>query len=208
MSDYLKNPDAIYSLSFTTIEAEANLSLVPANARAVATRVIHACGMPEVAKHLVIAPDFVPVAQQALANGGKILVDAEMVRHGIIVQLFPERERIICTLNDPRTKPLASEMANTRSAAAVELWRPHLEGSVVVIGNAPTALFHLLDIIDAGAPKPAAIVGFPVGFVGAAESKDQLIANARGIPFIALRGRQGGSAMAAAVVNAVLGGNA
>lgn len=208
MSDYLKNPDAIYSLSFATIEAEADLSLVPANARAVAVRVVHACGMPDVAKNLVISPEFVPASQKALASGGKILVDAEMVRHGIIVQLFPERERIICTLNDPRTKSLASEMANTRSAAAVELWRPHLENSVVVIGNAPTALFHLLDIIDAGAPKPAAIVGFPVGFVGAAESKDQLIANARGIPFIALRGRQGGSAMAAAVINAVLGGNA
>lgn len=208
MSDYLKNPYAIYSLSFSTIEAEADLSLVPANARAVAVRVVHACGMPDVAKNLVISPEFVPASQRALASGGKILVDAEMVRHGIIVQLFPERERIICTLNDPRTKSLASEMANTRSAAAVELWRPHLENSVVVIGNAPTALFHLLDIIDAGAAKPAAIVGFPVGFVGAAESKDQLIANARGIPFIALRGRQGGSAMAAAVINAVLGGNA
>lgn len=207
MSDYLKNPDAIYSLSFATIEAEADFSLVPANARAVVTRVIHACGMPDIVKNLVISPDFVPSAQQALANGGNIIVDAEMVRHGIIDGLMPQRDRIICTLNDPRTKPLASEMANTRSAASVELWRPHLEGSVVVIGNAPTALFHLLDIIDAGAPKPAAIVGFPVGFVGAAESKDQLIANARGIPFIALRGRQGGSAMAAAVVNALLGGN-
>jgi precorrin-8X/cobalt-precorrin-8 methylmutase len=205
MSDYLKNPEAIYSLSFATIEAEVDLSLVPANARSLATRVIHACGIPEVIKSLVVSSDFVPAAHQALAGGGRILVDAEMVRHGISSGLFPERERIICTLNDPRTKPLASTMANTRSAAAVELWRPHLEGAVVVIGNAPTALFHFLDILDAGAPKPAAVVGFPVGFVGAAESKDQLIANPRGIPFVALRGRLGGSAMAAAVINAVLG---
>jgi precorrin-8X/cobalt-precorrin-8 methylmutase len=207
MSEYLKNPDAIYSLSFATIAEEADLSLVPANARALAARVIHACGMPDIVKNLVVAPDFVSTALAALAAGGKILVDAEMVRHGIAVSLFPERDRIICTLNSPQTRALASEMANTRSAAAVEQWRPHLPGSVVVIGNAPTALFHLLDILEDGAPKPAAIVAFPVGFVGAAESKDQLIGNARGIPFVALRGRQGGSAMAAAVINAILGGN-
>jgi precorrin-8X/cobalt-precorrin-8 methylmutase len=207
MSDYLKNPDEIYALSFKTIEEEADLSLIPANARAVARRMIHASGMTEIARNLVISPDFVTAAEVALLAGGKVLVDAEMVRHGIIVKLLPDRERIICTLNDPRTKDLASEMANTRSAAAVELWKPHLPGSIVVIGNAPTALFHLLDIIDAGAPRPAAIVGLPVGFVGAAESKEQLIANPRGIPFLALRGRLGGSAMAAAVVNALLGGN-
>lgn len=207
MSDYLKNPDAIYSLSFATIEAEADLSLVPANARGLATRVIHACGMPDIVRNLVVSPDFVPAAQRSLENGGKILVDAEMVRHGIMLSLMPDRDKIICTLNDPRTKALASEMANTRSAAAVELWRPHLEGAVVVIGNAPTALFHLLDILDAGALKPAAIVAFPVGFVGAAESKDQLIGNSRGIPFVALRGRQGGSAMAVAVINAILDGS-
>jgi len=204
MSDYLKNPDAIYSLSFATIEAEADLSLVPANARRLATRIVHACGMPEVVRKLVVSPDLVPVAQQALSKGCRILVDAEMVRHGIILSLMPDRDRIICTLNDQRTKALASEMANTRSAAAVELWRPYLEGAIVVIGNAPTALFHLLDILDAGAPRPAAIIGFPVGFVGATESKDQLVANSRGIPFAALRGRQGGSAMAAAAINAIL----
>lgn len=206
MSDYLKNPDAIYSLSFATITAEADLSLIPANAHAIARRVIHACGMTDIARNLVITPDFVPVAEIALAAGGKILVDAEMVRHGIISHLFPERERIICTLNDPRTKEVAAEIGNTRSAAAVELWRPLLPGSIAVIGNAPTALFHLLDMIDAGAPRPAAIIGLPVGFVGAAESKDKLIANPRGIPFVALRGRQGGSAMAAAVINALRGG--
>lgn len=206
MSDYLKNPEAIYSLSFATIDAEADLSLIPGNAHAVARRVIHACGMTDIARNLVISQDFVTAAEVALMAGGKILVDAEMVRHGIITRLFPDRERIICTLNDPRTKDVAAEIGNTRSAAAVELWRPHLAGSIAVIGNAPTALFHLLDMIDAGAPRPAVIVGLPVGFVGAAESKEQLIANPRGTPFVALRGRQGGSAMAAAVINALLGG--
>ncbi|MFO1033132.1 MAG: precorrin-8X methylmutase [Hyphomicrobiales bacterium] len=208
MSDYLKNAEAIYALSFEMIDAEADFSLIPDSGRAIARRIVHACGMTSVAKQLFISPDFADAARLSIARRQKILVDAEMVRHGIMPSLLPEREQIICTLNDPRTKPLASEMANTRSAAAVELWRPHLAGSVVVIGNAPTALFHLLDIIDAGAPKPAAIVGLPVGFVGAAESKEQLILNPRGIPIVALRGRQGGSAMAAAVINAVLGGNA
>lgn len=208
MSDYLKNPDDIYSQSFATIDAEADLSLIPANARGVARRIIHACGMTDIARNLVISPDFVPAAEVALMAGGKVLVDAEMVRHGIITRLMPERERIICTLNDPRTKEVAAEIGNTRSAAAVELWRPHLQGSIAVIGNAPTALFHLLDMLDAGAPRPAAIVGLAVGFVGAAESKEQLVANPRGVPFVALRGRQGGSAMAAAVINALLGGDA
>ena len=205
MSEYLKDPEAIYSLSFSTIDAEADFSLLPSNARAVARRIIHACGMTDIARNLVIDSNFVPNAQLALLAGGKVLVDAEMVRHGIITTLLPERERIICTLNDPRTREVAQEIGNTRSAASVELWRPHLARSIAVIGNAPTALFHLLDMIDAGAPRPAAIVGLPVGFVGAAESKDQLISNPRGIPFIALRGRQGGSAMAAAVINALLG---
>ncbi|MBL8792182.1 MAG: precorrin-8X methylmutase [Rhizobiales bacterium] len=207
MSDYLKKPDDIYALSFKMIDEEADLSLIPANAHAVVRRMIHASGMTDIAKHTVVSPDFVTAAEVALMAGGKVLVDAEMVRHGIIARLMPDRDRIICTLNDPRTRQLASEIANTRSAAAVELWRPHLLGALVVIGNAPTALFHLLDIIDAGGPRPAAIVALPVGFVGAAESKEQMIANPRGIPFLALRGRLGGSAMAAAVVNALLGGN-
>ena len=131
MSAYLKNPDEIYALSFQMIDAEADLSLIPANARAVARRMIHACGMTDIAKSLVISPDFVPSAEVALLAGGKVLVDAEMVRHGIIAKLMPDRERIICTLNDPRTKEVAAEIGNTRSAAAVELWRPHLQGSVV-----------------------------------------------------------------------------
>ncbi|MCA0433938.1 MAG: precorrin-8X methylmutase [Proteobacteria bacterium] len=206
MNTYLKDPDAIYEQSFSSIEAEADLSLIPTAARPIAVRVIHACGMTEVARNLIFSPDFVSEAQTALARGCKIFVDAEMVRHGIMQRLLPDRERIICTLNDPAIKNLSRELVTTRSAAAVELWKPELAGSIVVIGNAPTALFHLLDMIDAGGPKPAAIVGFPVGFVGAAESKDLLITRARGIPFAALRGRQGGSAMAAAVINALLSG--
>ena len=207
MSDYLKDPDDIYKLSFESILAETDLSLLPENARDVAVRVIHACGMTEIARDLLFSADFVPAAKAALAANAPILVDVEMVRHGIISRLLPDRERIICTLNNPETKSIASTLSTTRSAAAVELWRPMLEGSIVVIGNAPTALFHLLDMLAAGAPKPAAIIGFPVGFVGAAESKDLLIKRAKGIPFATLRGRQGGSAMAAAVINALLGRN-
>ena len=207
MSNYLKNPDAIYKLSFESILAETDLSLLPENARDVAVRVIHACGMTEIARDLLISADFVPAARAALAANTRILVDVEMVRHGIISKLLPDRGRIICTLNNPETKSVAAELATTRSAAAVKLWRPMLAGSIVVIGNAPTALFHLLDMLAAGATAPAAIIGFPVGFVGAAESKDLLIKRAKGIPFATLRGRQGGSAMAAAVVNALLGGN-
>ncbi len=207
MSNYLKNPDDIYKLSFESILAETDLSLLPENARDVAVRVIHACGMTEIARDLLFSADFVLAAKTALAANVPILVDVEMVRHGIISRLLPDRERIICTLNNPQTKSVAGELSTTRSAAAVELWRPMLEGSVVVIGNAPTALFHLLDMLSAGAPKPAAIIGFPVGFVGAAESKDLLIKRAKGIPFATLRGRQGGSAMAAAVINALLSAN-
>jgi precorrin-8X/cobalt-precorrin-8 methylmutase len=151
---------------------------------------------------LRISPDFVGAAKAALAAGRPVLVDAEMVRHGII----DKQLNVICTLNDPQARDIGITTGNTRSAAAVELWRPHLEGAVAVIGNAPTALFALLEMIDAGAPKPAAIVGFPVGFVGAAESKDELAANPRGIPYATLLGRRGGSAMASSVVNALMRG--
>ena len=159
--------------------------------------------MPEIIDDLVITPDFTEAAMHALANGRPIFVDAEMVRHGIIARQLPKGVEIICTLNDSRSRESGIEKSITRSAAAVELWKPDLEGATVVIGNAPTALFALLEMIDAGAPKPACIVGFPVGFVGAAESKAELIANARGIPFATIKGRKGGSAMASAVVNAL-----
>ena len=200
--DYLRDPAAIYRRSFEIIRAETDFSGLPADAEPIATRIIHACGMPEIVPDLRISPDFVSAAQAALAAGKPVLVDAEMVRHGIIDRQL----NVICTLNDPKAREIGIASGNTRSAAAVELWRDHIAGSIAVIGNAPTALFALLEMIDAGAPKPAAIVGFPVGFVGAAESKDELHANPRGIPYATLLGRRGGSAMAASVVNALTRG--
>lgn len=200
--DYLRDPAAIYRRSFEIIRSEADFSRLPADAEPVATRIIHACGMPEIAGDLRISADFVSAAQGAIAAGKPVLVDAEMVRHGIIDKQLD----VICTLNDPRARNIGLATGNTRSAAAVELWRDRLAGSIAVIGNAPTALFALLEMIDAGAPKPAAIVGFPVGFVGAAESKDALHANPRGVPYATLLGRRGGSAMAASVINALTRG--
>lgn len=200
--DYLRDPAAIYRRSFEIIREEANLSLLPADAEPIATRIIHACGMPEIASDLRITPDFVTAAQCALAADKAVLVDVEMVRHGII----DKHLNVLCTLNDPRAREVGMATGNTRSAAAVSLWRDHLAGSIAVIGNAPTALFALLEMIDAGAPKPAAIVGFPVGFVGAVESKNELHANPRGIPYATLLGRRGGSAMAASVINALTRG--
>lgn len=204
MTDYLRDPAAIYQRSFEIIRAEADFSSLPADAEPIATRVIHACGMPDIARDLRISADFVSAAHRALAAGCPVLVDAEMVRHGII----DKKASVICTLNDPRAREIGVSTGTTRSAAAVELWREHLSGAIAVIGNAPTALFALLEMIDAGAPKPAAIIGFPVGFVGAVESKDALHADPRGIPYATLLGRKGGSAMAAAVVNALTRGAA
>jgi len=205
--DYLRDPKVIYARSFAAIRAEADLSHLPAGAHGIALRVIHACGMTDIARDLRITPDFVEAAQAALRAGKPLIVDAEMLRHGIINRQLPKGVEIVCTLNDPRARDLGIARQATRSAAAVELWAPHLAGAVVVIGNAPTALFALLEAIDKGARKPAAIAGFPVGFVGAAESKDELIRNPRGIPYATLLGRRGGSAMAAAVVNALTGDN-
>ena len=202
MTPYLRDPDAIYKRSFEIIRAETDFSGLPPDAEEVATRIIHACGMPEIAADLRISTGFVSAAKAALAEGKPVFVDAEMVRHGII----DKQLNVLCTLNDPRAREIGLATGNTRSAAAVELWRDGLDGAIAVIGNAPTALFALLEMIDAGAPKPAAIVGFPVGFVGAAESKDELHANSRGIPYATLLGRRGGSAMAASVVNALMRG--
>jgi precorrin isomerase len=169
-------------------------------------RIVHACGMVDVANNLVMTPDFFESANAALRKRRPIFTDVEMVRHGIIPRFVPKGLEIICRLNDAQAREIGKSRATTRSAAAVELWRPEIEGSVVAIGNAPTALFALLEKIDAGWPKPAALIAFPVGFVGAAESKQELIANPRGIPFITLPGRRGGSAMAAATVNGLLEG--
>ena len=193
--DYLRNPSAIYEGSFAIIRGETDLSSLPTNAEAIAIRIIHACGMTDIVSDLRISTDFTSAATTALSK--PILTDAEMLRHGII----DKKLDVICTLNDPRAREIGIAKQTTRSAAAVELWKPDLEGALVVIGNAPTALFALLEMIDAGGPKPAAIAAFPVGFIGAVESKDELFKNSRGIPFATMLGRRGGSAMAAACVN-------
>lgn len=203
MLDYIRDGQAIYRASFATIRAETNLAAIPADLEKLAVRVIHACGMTDVIDDLVFSNDAGTAGRAALKQGAPILCDARMVAEGITRSRLPADNRVICTLNDASVPERARELGNTRSAAALELWRPYLEGSVVVIGNAPTALFHLLDMLDARAPKPALILGFPVGFIGAAESKAMLAADSRGVPFVALRGRRGGSAMAAAAVNAL-----
>jgi precorrin-8X/cobalt-precorrin-8 methylmutase len=203
--DYLRDPQAIYARSFAQIRAESNLSRYSAAGQAIAIRMIHACGMTDLAEDIVISAGFVEAALNALRQGKPVLVDVEMVKHGIIARALPAGNEIICTLNDPRAREIGLAQGTTRSAAAAELWQPRLAGSLVVIGNAPTALFRLLELVDAGGPKPAAIIACPVGFVGAAESKAELARNPRGIPFVTVTGRRGGSAMAAAVVNALTG---
>jgi precorrin-8X/cobalt-precorrin-8 methylmutase len=200
---YLRDGAAIYQRSFAIIRAEADLSRFSAEEAEVAVRMIHACGQVEVAQHIVFGGNLVAAARGALAAGAPILCDAEMVAHGITRARLTARNEVICTLNDPRVAERAARGGTTRSAAAIDLWRGRLAGAVVAIGNAPTALFRLLDLLDAGAPKPAAILGVPVGFVGAAESKQALAADPRGVPFLMVRGRMGGSAMTAAAVNAL-----
>ncbi|MCH5531785.1 precorrin-8X methylmutase [Pseudomonas syringae pv. syringae] len=203
MIDYIRDGQEIYRNSFTIIRAEARLDTIPADLEKLAVRVIHACGMVEVIEDLRFSPGAGTAGRNALAAGAPILCDARMVSEGITRTRLPANNPIICTLHDEGVREMALELGNTRSAVALELWRPHLEGSVVVIGNAPTALFYLLEMLDAGAPKPALILGFPVGFVGAAESKAMLAADSRGVPFVIMHGRRGGSAMAVAAVNAL-----
>ncbi|HZZ13069.1 MAG TPA: precorrin-8X methylmutase [Paraburkholderia sp.] len=203
MLDYIRDGQEIYRQSFATIRAEANLARFPADLEKLAVRVIHACGMVDIVDHLAFSDGAGAAGRTALAQGAPILCDAGMVAQGITRARLPANNAVICTLTHADVPTLARELGNTRSAAALELWRPHLAGSVVVIGNAPTALFHLLDMLDAGAPKPALILGFPVGFVGAAESKAMLADNSRSVPFVVVHGRRGGSAMAAAAVNAL-----
>ena len=203
MIDYIRDGQEIYRNSFATIRAEARLDGIPPDLEKLAVRVIHACGMVDVVEDLRFSPGAGTAGRRALAAGAPILCDAHMVAEGVTRTRLPANNAVICTLKDERVPGMAGELGNTRSAAALELWRPHLEGSVVVIGNAPTALFYLLEMLDAGAPKPALILGFPVGFVGAAESKAMLAADSRGVPFVVVEGRRGGSAMAAAAVNAL-----
>ena len=204
--DYIKDPKAIYAKSFETLRAEVDFSTFPNNMHMVITRLIHSCGMVEIAQEIAYSKGFIDSAQQALNQGAPILCDCEMVKSGIIKRLLPGNNQLICTLNDAATPSLAQEQQTTRSAAAVNLWQPELAGAVVVIGNAPTVLFRLLETIAETGLKPAAIIGFPVGFVGAAESKQALIDANLDLEYITIRGRKGGSAMASAVLNAVAGG--
>lgn len=204
--EYIREPAEIYRQSFETIRREADLSRFSGGMEKLAIRLIHACGMTDLADDVAFSHGAYDAGASALRSGAPVLCDAEMVRHGVIRRLLPAENDLICMLNDDRVRPRAIEIGNTRSAAQVDLWDDRLAGAVVAIGNAPTALFRLLERLDAGAPKPALILGFPVGFVGAAESKQALIADSRGVPYIVVRGRRGGSAMASAAVNALAGG--
>ena len=203
---YERVPSEIYRQSFATVRSEAKLDRFDAGMQALAIRLIHSCGMVEIADRIAFSPNAYAAGHDALRGGAPILCDCEMVGAGIIRRYLPADNQVIVTLNNGTVPSRAADIGNTRSAAAVELWADHLEGAVVAIGNAPTALFHLLELIDAGAPKPAVILGFPVGFVGAAESKAELATRPRGCDFIALRGRRGGSAIASAAVNALAAG--
>lgn len=201
MRDWITDPAEITRRSFAIVAEEADLSHFDEAERTVAVRLIHACGMVEIAPELRFAPGAVAAGRAALAGGAAILVDARMVEAGITRARLPAGNRVVCTLDDARVPDMAATAGLTRSAVAVDLWLPHLAGAVVAIGNAPTALLRLLELIADGAPLPAAILGFPVGFVGAAESKAALAAT--GLPFLTLPGRRGGSAIAAAAVNAL-----
>lgn len=197
---------AIYAESFATVRREAKMERFPEAMQPMVTRLIHSCGMVEIADRLAFTDTAMDVGHAALVAGKPVLCDCEMVGAGVIRRYLPAENDVIVTLNDPSVPERAKSIGNTRSAAAVELWEPHIEGAVVAVGNAPTALFHLLELIDQGFPKPAVVLGFAVGFIGAAESKAELAGDPRGCDFVALRGRKGGSAMASAAVNALAAG--
>ncbi|GIL02912.1 MAG: precorrin-8X methylmutase [Alphaproteobacteria bacterium] len=205
---YVRDPGEIYRQSFATIEREANLSRYSPAMRAVAIRLVHACGMVDLLDDLVFCDGAAEAGRAALAAGRPVFCDVEMVRTGIIPARLPAGNALVCTLNDPRAAAIGRANGETRSAAAVELWDERLDGAIAVIGNAPTALFRLLERLDVGAPRPALIVGMPVGFVGAVEAKAELAANPRGAAFITIAGRRGGSALAAAAVNGLGNGAA
>ena len=200
---YLSDPREITRRSFIMVRDNTDLSSIPNDLEPIAVRLVHACGMPEIVADLAWGADLVPAARRALAAGAPVIADCRMVADGVIRGRLPAHNAVLCPLEDPAVPRMAQAGKTTRSAAAVELWRPHLAGAVVAIGNAPTALFRLLELLLEGGPRPAAILGFPVGFVGAAESKEALIDTPHGIPFLTLRGRRGGSALAAAAVNAL-----
>lgn len=201
--DYLREPAEIYRRSFATIRAEADLSGLPADLATVAVRMIHTCGMTDLPASLGFSPGVVSAGRAALAAGAPVLCDTSMVASGITRRRLPAGNEVRCLLGDPAVPALAARLATTRTAAAVDLWADRLVGAVVAIGNAPTALFRLLELIDAGAPTPAAVIGVPVGFIGAAESKRALAEHPAGLEHLVLHGRRGGSALAVAAVNAI-----
>ena len=203
MIDYERDGAAIYRQSFATIRAEADLAGLPADVSQVAVRMIHACGMVDLVRDLAFTPELVTRARAALRAGAPILCDVSMVASGVTRRRLPAGNEVLCTLSDPSVPELAAKLGTTRSAAAMELWRDRLDGAVVAVGNAPTALFRLLEMIEAGAPRPAVVIGVPVGFVGAAESKRALADHPSGLEHLVVHGRRGGSAMAAAAVNAI-----
>jgi precorrin-8X/cobalt-precorrin-8 methylmutase len=198
---YVRDGAEIYRRSFATIRAEADLSALPPDVAQVAVRMIHACGQVDLVDDIGFSPGVVAAARAALRAGAPILCDAAMVASGVTRARLPADNAVVCTLRDPRVPALAEQLGTTRSAAALELWRDRLDGAVVAVGNAPTALFHLLDMLDAGAPRPAAVLGIPVGFIGAAESKDALAGT--DLEHLVVRGRRGGSAITAAALNAL-----
>jgi precorrin-8X/cobalt-precorrin-8 methylmutase len=200
--DYVRDGAEIYRRSFAIIRSEAHLTGLDAIAERVVVRMIHACGMTDLPRHVAMSPGFGEVARAALRAGAAIVTDAKMVASGITRPRLPAANEILCLLDDPRTAPLAREIGNTRSAAAFDLMAERMGGALVAIGNAPTALFRLLELLDRGAPRPAAVLGIPVGFVGAAESKEALAADGR-VPFLIVKGRLGGSAMTVAAINAL-----
>ncbi|MGH3462848.1 MAG: precorrin-8X methylmutase [Kribbellaceae bacterium] len=201
--EYERDGTAIYRQSFATVRAEAELGPLPDDVAQVAVRMIHACGMVDLVADLAWSPSVVRDARAALRSGAPILCDAAMVAAGVTRRRLPADNDVVCTLSDPSVPALAERLGTTRSAAAVDLWLDRLDGAVVAIGNAPTALFRLLELVADGAPRPAAVLGIPVGFVGAAESKDALAANDLGLEYLVVRGRRGGSAMTAAALNAI-----
>ena len=203
MHQYEKDGPAIYRQSFATIRAEADLAGLPADVSQVAVRMIHACGMVDLVRDLAFSPNAVADARAALRSGAPILCDVAMVASGVTRKRLPADNDVVCTLSDPSVPELAAKLGTTRSAAALELWRDRLGGSVVAVGNAPTALFRLLEMIEEGAPRPAAVIGVPVGFVGAMESKEALAEHPSGLEHLIIRGRRGGSAIAAAALNAI-----
>jgi precorrin-8X/cobalt-precorrin-8 methylmutase len=203
MTGYERDGAAIYRASFATIRREADLSGMPPTLERVAVRMMHACGMTDLVGDLGWSPGFAEQAEAALAAGAPVLCDSSMVAAGITRARLPAGNDVLCTLRDTRTPELAKQLGTTRTAASVELWRDRLDGALVAVGNAPTALFHLLEIVAAGAPRPAAVIGVPVGFVGAAESKAALAGSPLGLEFLTVHGRRGGSAIASAAVNAL-----